>query len=569
MDLIAARNLLIYLKGDLQKKLMPLFHYALKENGILYLSPSETVGEFTDLFLNIDRKWKIYQSKPSPRTIGRLPQLPLQQFLTAKAGKENAETARIDFAEAADRVLMSEYAPPYVVIDGADNVVHVRGDTGKYLKLAEGAATMNILEMARRGLMSNLSLAIRSARRQKAEVRRERVRVDSWSVSTVDIVVRLVPVQGQSADLMIIFKESLHEDAPSDGNKIGKKKKTGPDSEKDQYTLELEQELKRSREDLQASIEELETSNEELKSANEELLSSNEELQSTNEELETSREELRSVNEELSSVNSENLEKIEQLNCARDDMRNLLNALDVAAVFLDMDLNIKSYTPAATNFFSLRQSDIGRPIADLSSYIENKSLAEDVRAVLKTAARMEKEVQVKNGRWHLLRIIPYRGQDHKLHGALLIFFDINQQRILEAALHYTQSIVDTVREPMLVLDDQLCVVSTNRSFCQAFRVSDEETVGKHVYEIGNREWDIPELRRLLEEIVPQNSHFKDFPVEFNFPRIGRRRMILNARRLYHELGSQRILLAMDDVTGQSWADSLFRETESEKKNGPQ
>ncbi len=527
-DLISARNLLIYLKGDLQKKLMPLFSYALNDNGILFLSPSETIGEFTDLYACINQKWKIYKSRPSSKTAGYVPPFPLQPALPQRGQARSGELPVTNVSTITNSILMSEYAPPYVVIDEADNILYVQGDTGKYLKLADGQATMNVIEMARRGLLSHLSLAIRSARRQRGEVRRERIRVESPDSHFVDLVVRTVPAQGEGADLMVIFKESPYKDEPPEVNKKGRRSR-GKTSERDQYAQELELELKRSREDLQASIE----------------------------ELETSREELRSVNEELSQINTENMDRIEQLNRSRDDMRNLLNALDIASVFLDRDLNIKSFTPVASNFFSVRQADIGRPIGELSNLINHPSVVEDARGALEQNERVEKEVQGKNGRWYSMRIMPYQGQDNRIDGVLLAFFDIDEKRILQAALNYTQSIVDTVREPMLVLDNELRVISTNRSFCRVFRVSDEETVGQYVYDLGNRQWDIPGLRKLLDEIVPQNRQFSDYAVEFDFPLIGPRRMLLNARRLYDELGIGRILLAIDDVTGQSWTDHLF------------
>jgi two-component system CheB/CheR fusion protein len=567
-DLISARNLLIYLKGDLQKKLIPLFHYSLLDNGILFLSPSETVGEFTDLFANMNRKWKIYQRRPSVKSGGRLPLFPLQPFRAAQEGYHSRgnESIGMDIAQAADKMLLSDYAPPCVVIDNADNIVYVRGDTDKYLKLPEGKATMNIVEMARRGLASHLSMAIRSARRNKAEARRQARKVDSPGISSVDILVKSAPLQGQSHEyLMVIFKESPPGEASPVDVKAGKIRKRGRLSEKDRYIEEMEQELKHSKEDVQATIEELETSNEELKSANEELLSSNEELQSTNEELETSREELRSVNEELSGLNTENQERIDQLYSAQDDMRNLLNSISVATVFVDPDLNIKRYTPAATEFFSIRESDIGRPISEISCTLEYGSLQEDILKVLRTLAKVEREVKTKDGRWYSLRIMPYKNREEIISGALLTIFDIDEQRIVEAALHYTQNIVDTVREPMLVLDSELRVLWANRSFYQVFRTAEEETKGRCIYELGNRQWNIPELKRLLEEIIPQNSHFNNYPVEHDFPVIGPCRMLLNARRLYDELGSQKILLAIEDVTDKPWMKQLFSETQPEQK----
>ena len=193
MDLITARNLLIYLKGDLQRRLMPLFHYALRDNGILFLSPSETVGEFTDLFSNIDRKWKIYQGKPSARAGERVPPFPLQPVSSAKTLSEDGRSKKADSANIADKILMSDYAPPYVIIDEVDNIVHVRGDSSRYLKLPDGSVTVNILEMARRGLPSHLSMAIRSARKQMGEVCREHIQLNSPDASKVDIIVRPLP----------------------------------------------------------------------------------------------------------------------------------------------------------------------------------------------------------------------------------------------------------------------------------------------------------------------------------------------------------------------------------------
>ena len=335
-------------------------------------------------------------------------------------------------------------------------------------------------------------------------------------------------------------------------------------SEKEQHILDLEQELKHSREDLQATIEELETSNEELKSSNEELISSNEELQSTNEELETSREELRSVNEELSTLNTENQERITQAKLLQESMRNLLNTIDIATLFLDLDMNIRSFTPAVTRIFSLRDSDIGRPIGEINTFLQNDSFLKDTRMVLENLAKVEKDVKSKDNRWYSMRIVPYRTVENAINGVVLTFVDIDEMRILEAALDYTQSIVDTVREPMLVLDEELKVVSANRSFYQEFRVSEQDTKGQYIYDLGNKQWDIPRLRELLEQVIPRNSYFNNFPVEHAFPLIGRRRMLLNARRLYSELGKERILLAIEDVTGQPWAEKGFEGEEDGK-----
>ncbi len=551
LDLVSARNLLIYIKGDLQKKLMPLFYYALNPEGLLFLGTSETVGDQPDFFQEIDRKWRLYRRKEAGPGSRYFPEFPLRstvELSPAFQTKGGTGTKQMDILLVTDRLMLSEYAPAYVVLDKAFNIIYVRGDTGKYLKLGDGQVNLNILDQARKGLRTHLSLALRKANSQNTEVVREGLQVEyDHNIASVTLIVRPLPGTNPPSHFMVIFRETLVKEVPAAKGKARGSAKMAV-TERDQHIAELEQDLKESRENLQAMVEELEASNEELKSSNEELLSSNEELQSTNEELQTSQEELRSVNEELGTLNTENQDKIEQLTRAQDDLRNLLNTTEIATVFLDKDLNIQSFTSAATRLFSLRDSDRGRPLHEITSALKYEGLLTDARETLRTLAITEKEVQSEAGRWYSLRMIPYRNQQNEITGLVLTLIDIDQRRILEAALHYTQSIVDTVREPMLVLDKDLKIISANRSFYQTFRATPQETKGRLIYDLGNHQWDIPELRKLLEEVVPQNSVFDNYPVTHNFPQIGRRRMLLNARRLYDELGSQRILLAIEDIT---------------------
>jgi two-component system CheB/CheR fusion protein len=554
LDMISARNLLIYIKGDLQQKLIPLFYHALNPEGLLFLGTAETVGNTLDLFQEIDRKWRLYRRKDAGSSNQYLKQLPLRSPLEAlpiEQSKGGPKTTKMDILLVTDRLMLSEYAPAYVVTDNAFNIVYVRGDTGKYLKLGDGLVTMNILDQARKGLRTYLSLALRKANTQNTEVIRPGVMIEvDNQLQPVTIIVRPLPGQSHPSHFMVVFREAQLQEAPEVKGKLrgaGKEAFT----ERDQHIAELEQELKQSKENLQAMVEELEASNEELKSSNEELLSTNEELQSTNEELQTSQEELRSVNEELSTLNTENQDRIEQLVKAQDDMRNLLNTTEVATIFLDSDLNIQSFTSAATRLFSLRDSDRGRPINEITSSLKYDGLVADAQDTLRTLKTTEKEIDSKEGKWYVLRIIPYRTQQNEITGLVLTFIDIDQRKILQAALHYTQNIVDTVREPMLVLDKDSKVVSANRSFYQTFRVKRSETEGRLVYELGNRQWNIPDLRKLLQEVIPQNNEFENYLVTHDFPNIGLRKMLLNARKLYDELGSQRILLAIEDITEQN------------------
>jgi len=280
-------------------------------------------------------------------------------------------------------------------------------------------------------------------------------------------------------------------------------------------------------------------------------------LQSTNEELDTSREELQSTNEELRTVNSEYQQKIDELSKAYDDLNNLLATTEVATLFLDRSLKIRRFTPAARKMFRLIDRDIGRPLEDIVTNVKYEHLVDDIRNVLDTLNRVEKEVQVQGGDTedaYQMRIVPYRTGENIIEGVVVTFVNIAEFKSAMLASaeagKFAEAIVETVRQPLLVLDGDLKVTSANAAFYRHFRVSPEETAGRRIYDLGDRQWDIPELRMLLEQIVPQNSKFEGFKVSHEFPRLGPRTFLLNARQT--TLAGQatgRILLAFEDVTG--------------------
>jgi two-component system CheB/CheR fusion protein len=314
---------------------------------------------------------------------------------------------------------------------------------------------------------------------------------------------------------------------------------------------ELEQELAYTKENLRATIEEQQTSNEELKSANEEMQSTNEELQSTNEELETSKEELQSVNEELVTVNAELQGKIEQLASMQNDMKNLLDNISVGTIFLDEQLRIRRFTRDAASVYRLVASDVGRPLADIKSDFA-ADLNTEARGVLDTLLPWQCELQSSRGAWYLARIQPYRTLENVIEGVVLTFTDISERVVAESALREQRamalagSIVNTLREPLLVLDEAQRVIFASSAFYREFQVRAEDTVGQRVFDLGDRQWDIPALRELLESILPRNSSFEGYAVEHDFPAIGRRRILLNARRVIGKPGeSGLILLAME------------------------
>jgi len=317
----------------------------------------------------------------------------------------------------------------------------------------------------------------------------------------------------------------------------------------------------RMRQDYRSAMEEVQTSNEELRSSNEELHSSNEELQSTNEELESSREELQSLNEELNTVNSELNSKIEDLHEAYNAVSSALNSTRIAIVFLDNELHIKRFTPEATQLLNLIDSDVGRPFEHISHKMEYENLLEKVSRVMKDLSSIDEEILTKEGHWYRMRIMVYRTEKHIIEGVVLTFINIDAKKkaqdelekmsseAVSSAERFAENIVDTVRESLLVLDGRMRVVKANRSFYETFRTTAEETRGKVLFELDSRQWDIPELRKLLKEIIEQNTSFQDYPVTHRFSDIGLKRMMLNARMLREkDKKEDRILLAIEDIT---------------------
>ncbi len=553
LDLISCRNLLIYLIPESQKKLLLLFHYALNPGGHLFLGSSETIGEFTELYSVFDKKWKIYK-RIGERT--HLPlmveQSPIAQYVP-KAGKRD-----IDIGKKIEKMLLDTYTPPCVIINEKGDILYIHGKTGKYLEHSPGNFRSSIIDMARDGLRTELNIGIHRAITQKKDVIFQKLNVKTNSTyQTIDLKVKPIKESMMQGLIMVLFEDYQYTEHTepakySDSTKSNMFESTKPNKVKDNIT-ELENELKSTKENLQAIIEEFDTSNEELTSTNEELMSANEELQSTNEELNASKEELQSLNEELVTLNTEHQAKIEEQTKTVSDLNNVIASTDIAILFLDNELRIRDYTPTITKIINLIKTDIGRPVGDIVSNLEYEDLQKDVKEVLDTLVFKEKEIRDKKGPWYLLRILPYRTIDNIIDGVVITFIDITERKGLEQmerdARIYAESIVDTVQESLLILDKDLRVISANSSFYNTFQVSPEETENKFIYDIGNGQWDIPQLRKLLEEILPGNTHFKNFEVDHVFPGIGRKLMSLNARRIYKEgISTERIFLAIEDIT---------------------
>jgi two-component system CheB/CheR fusion protein len=557
IDLISCRNLLIYLGAKLQKKLIPLFHYSLTPDGILFLGTSESIGTFANLFSVYNNKWKMF--KPKRVQPVHLAHMDFSVAQSHEAGNQAQQVAakvkpeEINLGNLTEKMLLDSYAPSCVIINENGDILYVHGRTGKYLEPSPGSARMNLYDMAREGLKIELRTGVRKVISGKKDVIYKGLAVKSnGDINLVNLNIKYIEEHHQLKGLiMVIFADVEH---PLK-KKGGKKRSLATEKDGNRVTA-LEFELKSTREQLQTSVEELEASNEELQSTNEELQSANEELQSSNEELETSREELQSINEELLTLNAESENKIEELSQLNNDMNNLLTGTEIATIFLDTSLNIKRYTPASNKIINLIQSDIGRPISHISSTLEYKNLVKDAEEVLKTLIPKEIEVSEKSGLWFFMRIMPYRTAENVINGIVITLFNITEQKHvqdeLNDSLDFTQGILDTLRESLLILDKDLRVITANKSFYKTFKVTKPETVGVPIYRLGNMQWDIPKLRELLEKILPKSTHFNDYEVDHDFLGIGKKEMLLNARRFIQKgKGTEMILLAIEDITGEN------------------
>lgn len=579
MDLISCRNVMIYLEAGLQKKVIPTFHYALKPDGFLFLGASESVGPFTDLFEPADKKHKIYSKKatltpalhlpvkkergPKPSQ-GARPPLPL-----ARGSMDLGEGSRggeLNAQREADRVTVNLFAPPGVLINADLQILQFRGPTGAFLQPPpSGKATFDILKMAREGLMLPLRAAINKARKENKPARKENVRVQQGG-KTRSIHLEVVPLKNLPEKyFLILFEESKI----SGRTPIAPPEATSspPSKERESRRVkDLESELTETREYLQSLREQHEAASEELQASNEEVQSANEELQSINEELETSKEELESANEELTTVNEEMASRNSELNVLNADLSNLQNSTKLPIVLLGRDLVIRRFSAPAEKIFNLFATDLGHPLSRIRhNLVASSEPARNLREtapfpieelaweVIDSLREREVEVRDKEGRWYSLRVRPYMTVDNKIDGVVLTLLDITDLKRsaqeVKAARDYAEMTLRTAPAALIVLHADLRVQSANDAFYRGFRTNPAQTEGVLIYELGNGQWNIPQLREFLEEIIPRNSFFTDFKVTHQFPGIGQRTMLLTGRRLdSHEGVPQRIFLAIEDIT---------------------
>jgi two-component system CheB/CheR fusion protein len=437
LDVVVCRNLLIYLDAELQKKLMPMFHFSLNPGGILLLGSSETVGSAGDLFAPLPGKSRIYRRVDGGRQAD-LSQFPFA-FTHTKVDAPMSQAAVSSPAPSlqtlADQLLLQRYSPAAVLVTKDGDILYVSGKTGKYLEPAAGKANWNLFAMSREGLGNALSEAFHKAVRQKTVVTLKNVTVGTnGGTQVVDLTVHPVadPPSLQGL-LMVVFADVAK---PPGAAKLAPSELA---SIRDVRLSELAQELQQAHADLQTTRDEMQTSQEELRSTNEELQSTNEELQSTNEELTTSKEEMQSMNEELQTVNQEMQAKVDELSRTGNDMKNLLDNTDIALLFLDGALQVRRFTPPTAKIIKLIPADVGRPITDIVSALDYPALAVDAYEVLRTLNSIEKQIPTQDDRWFTVRIMPYRTHENRIDGAVITLTNITESKALEAALRKAQS----------------------------------------------------------------------------------------------------------------------------------
>jgi len=493
LDMVSCRNLLIYMDQQLQKKLLPLFHYTLNPNGILFLGSSESIAEFTHYFSVMDSKWKIF--KRNEVALDKMNNYPSIPFFDAYASKQLPEKTvghEINLRSLVEKIVLKDYTLPCVLVNEKHEVLYFIGHTDNYLKTPAGEASFNILKMARDGLEHKLSVALHHVIKQQKTISYEGVQVKkNGDFQTINLIVR--PLTGNNLPhglTLVIFdhQTTFLETIPH--NKT-------TDVESESQISSLEQELQSTHEYLQTTIEELETSNEELKSTNEELQSVNEELQSSNEELKTSKEELQSTNEELSTVNAELQSKVDELSQANNDINNLLASTEIGTIFLDNNLHIKRFTPAIKKLFNLIPSDVDRPISDITSNILYEDIYADTKTVLDTLVRKEIELQSQAGHWYAMRIVPYRTTDNIIDGAVLTFVDVTQLKKSEKSVRQLATIVSDSNDAIMIRDLTGIITSWNKGAEQMYGYSEKEALKMNIAQIVPDEKE-PEALDLIE-----------------------------------------------------------------------
>lgn len=550
LDLITCRNVLIYLESSLQQRALSIFHYALKPQGILLLGNAETVGGVAELYSALDPQHRIYAKKPIASRlyfdfVGAHQTADKISISSPSASLGESASKGIQMQRDADRYLMAEFVPAGVLVDDQLELVQFRGKTSEFFEPSPGFASLQLLNMLKSNLVADVKSAIELSRKQKGPVRKENLS-GALDGSAKRLALEVIPMALPSTGdryFILLFEDMDLPQSKASKRRRDAKRLSQPKNEPSKELESVLAELASTKDYLQAIKEEKESANEELRAANEEVMSSNEELQSTNEELHSAKEELQSTNEELLTVNDELKVRNQDLSHLNDDLTNLFNSSNSAMVLLTRDLKVRRLTPLAESLLRLLPGDVGRSIGDFN--IEIKGLQKMLLEVISTAVAVELEIENAQGTWYCVQMKPYRTRDGRVDGAVLLFTDITK---MKTSLIYSEAVESIYAHPLVVLGGDLRVKRANKKFYEVFSATPRDTENRFIYDLGNEQWNIPELRELLEKVLSQNSEITNFKVSHRFPKIGQRTMNLSARRLfYQDRATETILLSIETL----------------------
>ena len=533
LDLIICRNLLIYLDQQVQRKIIALFHFALRDGGFLFLGNAETIGDREDLFEPVSKKWRIYRRiGVGHRTNVEIPARSRQPNRRCSKPPASAASPRPSLTSMAQQTLLDRFAPACVMIDRKLQVLYVHGLIENYLTIPAGELTTRVVDMAREGLRARLRGAIAKCIETGRPVAfTARTRRGEKSVPVKATVSPLRHLRETDGLLLITF-----EDQRSPAAKSGRQDAANGD------VRQLADELKITREELQSTIDQLEGSNDQLKASNEEVMAANEELQSANEEMETSKEELQSLNEELNTINVRLQEKVDELESANNDVVNLLASTSIATLFLDKQFRIKRYTPAITRLMSLIPTDLGRPIGDILMRFTDEALMDDARRVLVDLAPATRELQADDGRWYIRRIMPYRTQDDRIEGVVLTFVDVADLKQAQEALDESRRrlavIMDSIADGFFAIDREWRFTHVNDAALRHFGKTRDEMLGRKLLEV------FPAARGTPFETGYRHALESGEPVHFEAPSTVADRMM----EMHAYPGRENLTVLFRDIT---------------------
>ena len=565
LDLISCRNLLIYLNRAMQERILGNFHFGLRSGGYLFLGASESAEITPALFTPLDKKRRVYTRRPIIGPAQLAPDLMVGKWPARTPDVPGAIGANISSAGKLHQELVEQVAPPSVLVNGDYDIVHISAHAGRYLRMAGGEPTRNLLRLAHPDLSLELRAALIEAKAGPdggaAASRKAQIQIDGQT-RAVTLTVR--PAAGKPEEargfFLVIFDETtdtapIRTYRPEDGAEL-------------EVVRQLEQELQRTKDELRLTIEQYETSVEELRASNEELQAINEELRSATEELETSREELQSVNEELTTVNQDYREKIEELGRANSNLRNLMASTDIGTIFLDRTLQIKLYTPPAAKLFNVTPADIGRPLEHFTHNLDYRALTTDAEEVLRTTRSSEREVRGNDGHWHLVRLAPYRALEEKIEGVVLTFVDITNRKLDEEQLRRQTA---TLREQaeilnlahVLVLDQDRRILLWNVGCERLYGYTSEQAVGQISHELLKTEFPVPRA-----QIQAQLEKTGQWQGELVHTTAAGERIVVASHLILHrrQPNESAVILEVDsDISARRLAEDALREADRSRQ----